>query len=300
MRKVDCFNYWPGQHTIIGEVKNRLPSDIKASLMQGSLHADYGIYVERDQHGVICELDKLLHIGRKREFGKDHIVEIDESGIPEYDYFFIKPRDFENGRGVFFDMSRPCCSLEWCPWGSRIVSPVTIRSKTLKRLGIGRISRIWDFQTVELIISAAVKHLFESNDVTGLQYDPCWPSDDGCDHKSTEPPAFVARIVRGTYQCANDLDVGKNYCAQHSITIGPYPFCLWTPREALSQDDFQILTSIRVGAKEYFPYKSLWVVSRKVVVMLLQHKVSGLQQATVFMKKPFRPLLLDDNPCEGP
>ena len=260
--------------------------------MKGTPHADYGIYVDSSKSDIALELDSLLRICKKRDFGKDHIVEIDKSGISDYEYFRILPRDLEDGKDLFFELRRPTCSAEWCPSGACRVSPVMIRQKVLKRLGIARIGRIWDLKTVELVLAADVKKVFESANVTGLAYEECWPRESN-DH-SGEPPAFVAKIIRGTYECALDIDVGKNYCPKHSIAIGPYPFCCWTPREALTSDDFQMIHTIKVGQKEYYYYNAWWIVSRKVVELLLTNRVSGLKQATVFLKEPFRPWLIDD------
>jgi hypothetical protein len=203
------------------------------------------------------------------------------------------PKDLEDNKDVFFDLSRPTCSLEWCPWGSKRTSPVTITPKAMKRLGIARVGRIWDFQTVELIVSRDVRVLFDAAKVTGLEYEACWPTGPE-QRRQGEPPAYLARVTDGTYQCAEDVDVGRNYCPEHSIAIGPYPFCLWTPRDALLAKDFQMLHTIRVRGKDYYRYMSLWIVARRILELLLSNKVPGLKQATVFLKGVFRPLLTDD------
>ena len=67
MGTVNCFNYWPGPHTIIGDVKARLPDHIRGALMKGSVHADCGIYVEAANSEIVSELDNCFRsAGRER------------------------------------------------------------------------------------------------------------------------------------------------------------------------------------------------------------------------------------------
>jgi hypothetical protein len=282
----------------MAKVKQSLPAHINAALMKGTPLTEDGIYVESTMANIVRDLDTLLGICTRTDFGRDHIVEVTESAVAGYDHFFIAPKVLYYNKQVFFEMSRPTCSSDICPWGARILSPITISPRVLKGLGIAYLSRWWNFKAIELIVSRAVRDLFLSEGITGLEYEECWPIGGHDDGKGGEPPAYVARMRNGSYQCAQNIDVGKNYCKEHSIAIGPYPFGLWTPGEALSKDDFQMLTAIRASTKEVFRYQSLWVISRRVLELLLRNRVSGLKQATVFLKEPFRPLLTDDNPCE--
>lgn len=278
----------------MAHAKNGLPSHIKAELMKGSRLTDYGIYVEASKHDIVLRLDSLLGICVRTDFGKDHIVEIDRTGIPGYEYFFIDPKTVDYGRHVFFEMSQPTCSLGICPWGARITSPVRVGQRALKGLGIAYVSRPWKFRANELLVSRAVRDVFVSANVTGLEYEECWPNG-GVDRSKIElAPAYLARIVEGSYQCSKDIIPGTNYCAEHSSVLAPYPFGLWTPREALAPDDFQNIDTLRVGSRVYYYNTPWWVISRRVLELLLANRVPGLQDATVFLNERFRPLLTDD------
>jgi hypothetical protein len=276
------------------DVINSLPSHLRDRLMRGWL----GVEVEKSE--VIKELDRILGIGKKRDFVKTHRLEIDRNYLADYSHFFIAPRILEENEDVFFDVSPPTCDVHIeatgsgmvCPWGSRITSPIAIRPESLKGLGIAEISRVWDFRTKELVLSTEVKKLFEYENVTGLDFQECWTKDGGENKQVGEPPAYVARIVNGTYQCGDDIIPGRDYCEKHSIVLTPYIFGERTPREALSEHDFQRLSSVRVGNKEYYHYKSLWVVTRRVLELLLKHRVRGLRPATVILDEPFRPLIV--------
>src|SRR5260370_42659707 len=125
MEKIECFAYWPVSSRVTeADVKSKLPHHLRDALMKGSRLSDFGIYIDAAKTAVVGKLDRFFGICTRREFVKTHVLEVGSDSIRDYEYFHIMPRDLEDGKDVFFDMSRPTCSFaETCPWGARITSP---------------------------------------------------------------------------------------------------------------------------------------------------------------------------------
>jgi hypothetical protein len=156
------------------------------------------------------------------------------------------------------------------------------------RLGIAQIGRVWQ-SVIELLVASAVKRLFDSAGVTGLEYEPCIPSEEGPDELS--PPGYLARLVVRAYQTASDILPGSNRCTRHSVVTAPHLFDLRTPGDALRDSDFQMIDRVRIKGSDYFYYKPLWVVARRVLELLLDNRIRGLRPAGWILREKFRPLV---------
>src|SRR6266478_1547755 len=295
MKKVEWVSYWPTSRDISErDVINALPPRLKQSLFKNWLGA------EINRSDVILELDERFQIGKTKEYVKTHRLEIHRSCISDYSHFIISPRILEANEHVFFQVTHPTCDVDTrktgsgmvCPWGSRIISPILILQKCLKNLDLAQICRVWDFQAKELVMSPAMKEIFDTEGITSLDYEECWTTEKPGPSVGRRPPAYVARVSRGGYQSGDDIIVGRDYCLKHSIVLTPYIFGERTPQEGLGQDDFQRLGEVRIGNKEYHHYKSHLVITRRALELLLKHRVRGLRPATVILTQPFRPLIV--------
>lgn len=293
MARIDCVAYWPTTPGVgIADVKSGLPALFRKELLSGSARADYGIYVDSAKQHIIVQLDSRFGIGRTRDYVKERVLEIDQSYVADYTHFFLAPRTLDHHEDVFFDLMKPACEPDTCPWGARRISTVSIRVEVVPQLGIAQISRLWDYQSVELVVSLHVKQLLDGHGVSGLEYEPCSVTGNCEPSPRVAEPPYLARIVPATYQFGADIIPGTNYCEKHSIALAPFVFGRQTPREAIKEVDFQRIDVIRVRDKDYYYYKSLWIVSQRVLRLLLDHKVSGLTRATGFLDQPFRPLVV--------
>ena len=208
--KLDYTSYWSAKpYVSVSDLKEKLSESVLKSLLRGEKF-EHGIYVETSASDVIEEIDKAFQIGRKKEVTKFRHLEIDKAEISNYTHFQICPKGLEHNRQVLFDLDRPKCKSETCPWGSGISSLITIKRKSLKNLGIAQIGRLWSDRQ-EYIISSEVKTLFESEGVTGLEYEPCINEGENSSAVPGEVGAYFAKIVPETYELADNVTL-KTYC----------------------------------------------------------------------------------------
>jgi hypothetical protein len=288
--KFDYISYYSTQSFVgISDLKEKLPVSIQKELLQGEKFK-HGIYVEISATDIIEEIDKIFKIGKKMEVAKFRQLEIDELEIPDIAYFQINPKGLEHGRQVLFDLDRPKCKSESCPWGSGISSPITIKQKSLKNLGIAQIDRLWGDRP-ELIVSTEVKTLFESEGITGLKYEPCISGGEDISGISEKADAYLATILPKTYHLADDI-ILKTYCKKHKIILNYEVFNTRFSKEAIINSDFQLIKELRVGRKTYIYYIGQWVISQKVLNLLLKHKVPGLKPYGYVLGQKFLPIII--------
>jgi hypothetical protein len=278
--KLEVNQYWPTRRDVsVEQVKRRLPRRLCEELID-----DYGIQVESSKREVISRLEAMLQLGARKQFVKYHHVEVSKSEIDQYTHFFIVPRSLDWTMGqVLCEMSPPVCTTERCPWGVEIASSVKVKERALDRAdlcGIGGPPRM----SVHLVISTELHALFEGHGVTGLECEPC-----GVGHN--ESGAYVGRVVRGGCQTGIEIFMGSVHCEEHRTIIGALVADLRTPAEKLVPDDFQTLDRVVIGSREFFPPNPPWVVSRRVLKLLLQYRIRGLTAAGWFLKQKFRPLV---------
>jgi len=275
----------------IEEVRKRLPEEIKRSLMHGWKHTDSGIYVESAKTEVINYLDKRLAVAKCGQFIRYSYLEADANDIDHFDYFFIEPSLFRHHRDVFFEMALPTCTdrCGCCPSGARIASTWRIKKTRLGTLDFGEITRFWQFRSIELVVSSRLKRLFDAHEVSGLEYERCDLSNGDVAGEASGDSPYIARIVPETQQWADDI-VLRTYCRTHNAIMSYDVFNVHTSRNVMPRFDFVLISGVRVGSNDYYYSRSGWVVSRKILRLLLENKVRGLRQATVMLQEKFRPL----------
>ena len=295
--------YMPGKKTILyNTIRKQLPEYIKNELIRHPDNPYYpdGLYVEVETYktDVIAYLDKLFYINDSYDFLKRIDLEVDKSEMPNFTHFEIFPNPLEWGREVFSNIVRPTCDTESCPVGARMLSPVRISPKKAKRIDIAEIGRPWGHER-ELMVAPWVRKIFESEGITGLEYEPCVLDDGKWFSEPPGPIPFVARVIPKTYHSADDILVGKYYCEKHTI-----PMYFWLINEKISSGvltdhDFQTIDRVIVKGKTYYYYQPGLIITRRVLELLLKHKVRGLLERAFFLKEKFLPVILDQSTPVG-
>jgi hypothetical protein len=289
--KFDYISYWSAKPYVdLLDLKKTLPTSIQEGLLKGDKF-QYGINVETSFTDIVREIDRVFQIGKTRDIVKFRHVEIDNDEIPNYMYYRIAPKGLEHNKQVLFDLSRPKCHSEVCPWGSGITSPITIKQKALKKLGIAQIRRLWSDRP-ELILSSELKGLFDSVGITGLEYEACVNETDKVSGSSEKPDAYFARITPVTYQLADDI-ILKTHCRKHNIILNYDVFNLRTPEGALLHSDFQVITELKIGRETYTYYMGQWIISRKVLELLLKNKIPGLGPIGYVLGRKYIPIIIE-------
>lgn len=288
--KFDYISYWSAIPYIgFSELKERLPLNVQKGLLQGEKF-EQGIYIESSDTDIIKEIDKAFKIGKKKEVTKHRHLEIDKAEIPNYTHFQIDPKGLEHGKELLFDLTSPSCRSDACSWESSINSPIVIKEKSLENLGIAQIHRLWS-DRLELIISSKVKKYFDSENVTGLEYEPCIDEGKETSAISREADAYLATIISETYQLADDI-ILKTFCKKHNVILNYDVFNMRTPKRAILDSDFQVIKNLRVGRKTYIYYRGRSIISRKVLDLLLKHKVPGLKPYGYVLNQKFLPFII--------
>ncbi|MHC4068106.1 MAG: hypothetical protein ACYS18_02090 [Planctomycetota bacterium] len=289
--KIDYMSYWSAKPYVgVSDLKEKLPISVQKGLLQGEKF-EHGIYVETSATDIVKQIDKVFKIGKKKEVTKFRHLEVNKAEISNYTHFQINPKELEHDRQLLFDLMRPQCKSEVCPWGSGISSPIIIKQKSLKNLGIAQIGRLWGNRP-ELIISSEVKALFDSEGVTGLKYEPCVNETDKASGISGKTDAYLTTIVPETYQLADDI-ILKNHCRKHHIILNYEVFNIRTPIDVILDYDFQTIKGLKVGRKAYTYYRGHWIISRKVLRLLFEHKIPGLKPYGRVLAEKFIPFLID-------
>lgn len=299
LRKIEYFWYSPvvkkyrKPHIGIADMRKKLPDHIKNELL---IHpfSEHSILVEKRKESVVFFLDKFLKI-EKNVFDRTHHIEIIEDEIDNYDYFFIRLRDLNWGQQINYDFSKPTCKTEACPWGAQITSPTRINSRSIRSLNLGEIYDIWDIRK-RFVISKMLKDIFESEGVTGLEYEPCLVEHQKGkkdNAKIFKDRFYVAEISPSIAQYARDIFL-HHYCKKHSIIIS-YDICnVVIPRDVVLEYDFQMINRAVVKGKEYFYRIPFFFASRRVLKILLENKIRDLRPMGVYLKKCFLPVPFED------
>jgi hypothetical protein len=279
----------------IADIRKKLPDEISRQLVQDTpIRSSNCICVETSRNDAVRYLDRVMKI-KNNDFAKRRWIEIAENQVENYDYFFLGLRDLDWGKHVEYDVTRPSCAHETCPIGSRRTSPVSVNPRTNLGLSLARISGIWEM-SVSFLISRGLKDVFDSNGVTGLAYEPSLINSEG-DRKSRptslESHFFYAKISNGLAQQAGEIYL-HDWCKVHGVIVRFDIVDVCTPRSAILDYDFQMITKVSVKGHEYHYRLPHWIVSRKVLKILLEENVRDLRVITPFLKKPFMPVLLAD------
>jgi hypothetical protein len=276
-----------GAYISLEDIKKTLPQHIISQLLDSK--NELYVKVETFKTEVVEYLDKHFRIGESFDFTKNVSLETDKSEIPNFTHFHIMPDALEFGRHVFCNIIRPTCRKEACPAGSKICGPVRIHPKKNKRIGITRIARPWA-NDVELVISPLLKNLFDEEGITGLEYERCMLENTDWLSEPPGPAPYFARIVYKTKGCAEDIKVKEYICEEHSYLMRFAVNNGWVLRDNLSDDDFQCIDGVVIKGRTYrYPAHPGMIISRKLLQLLLKHKIRGLCPATYHFNEKFRP-----------
>lgn len=298
--KIEFFYYWPAKkRTVMTDIKKELPPHILSELVTSPV-ADSAIMVETSKREVVRFLDELLGIGTKflglvtkTNYTKYLHVEIDASELDSYEFFFISPVTLELRKDVTFAFRSPSCASGYCQTGAAIIAPIRIKGKHANRLNLGELCWEWD-QAITLIISRRLKDLFDERGLTGLKYSACFVDSDQESADATsingKPPFFQATFDAATCQHASAINV-RTWCKKHMVITDYDLFELETRRQDLLSADFQMIDRVIVGKAAFLFRRPLWVVSRRVLRLLLEERVTGLRTKGPLLKQRFLPLV---------
>jgi hypothetical protein len=284
--------YWPTERSVtVQQLKRRLRSEVKAELMSGTPILDNGICIESSKVEAVKKLEDELGLPGNRGVIKTVHVEIDRKSLGEFQFFTIDPQTAAYDEDVFFDMRWPSCKqVAVCPWGVAITSAVTVLRRAYKPYLLGRILPHLEMAVV-LLVSGQVRAVLESTGIHGLEYMPCVLREpNGSSTQNNE--CLVARIRHKVAERASHIITGQNYCPAHSTVQTPYVFDPRIERAEVAGHDFVEVNSVKVNEKVFWYYMPTWFVSRRVLEVLMDNKVPGLQRVTMILNEKFKPVLI--------
>ena len=249
------------------------------------------VTVDTVKKDVVEYLDRAFRVSHSNAFKKMVKLEIDRAEIDSYDYFIIMPKVYQLGKGIFGSVKRPTCDSESCPVGASLVLPLRITPTLCRRIGIGFLHHLWP-QYWEFLLSSKVKHIFESEGITGLEYAPCIvETSKGKSVKDVEP-LHLAKPIHLTEDYAESITINKGtFCEKHSVIFSYQMMGHHVRRSNLSGHDFACVERVSIGAREYRYSRHHLIVSRKVVKSLLNHRISGLVPIGFYHGERFLPIM---------
>jgi|GEM_PF-4855759 len=281
----------------IADIRAQLPKEVTSELMEANVWQwPNSICVETYKESVIGYLDEVMKVRSRNRFSRARAIEISEDEIDDYDYFFIDVRTMDWKKQIDYEITRPTCKYEPCPWGAKRTSPTRIYSRRIRGVNIGRICDIWDLGT-RFVISEKLRELFDAAGVTGLGYEPCLV-EHRKDNKSA-PVVFSDRLyvgeIRPSMAQRADKIFAHCYCKRHRVIIS-FDVCnLTTPRAQVLLYDFQMADRLVVGRKEYIYRTPRWFVSRRVLKILLERASHDLRPAGSYLGELFVPVPLEND-----
>jgi hypothetical protein len=275
--KLECVQFWSTKGDDV-RAQESLPAQLRQELIEGA----WGIQVEASKTQVIEELEKRLKIGKSDDFVKYTHVEVDKSEIPNYSHFFIRPQEFGWKEEVFFEVTpQTCTAHNMCHWGVKIASPIQLRSSSLQ--GIGGIGGRPMLHTKLLFVTSEVRDLFESEGISGLEYESFEDLDGAAE------PGFVAEVTHAAHHIGTKI-IAKA-CPVHHSMFGCFVFDFQTPNDGL-RNDFQMIDRVTVKGIDYAYVYPFLIVSQKVLNLLFAHSVAELESITTMLDEQFRPLIV--------
>lgn len=279
------------------EAIRKIPSEIIDQLIQDP-RVKGSMYVEYDKKEVVNYLDHLFGIETLRGY-KHHHLEINRTEIPKYSHYNILPYQLEWDRKVFGEIVRPTCFCsDACPVGSRLLSPVRIKPKLIRNIGIAEIGRPWG--TVrELVISALLKEIFDAEGITGLKYERIVLGDKKQTSESQDSAPYLARITYATHKYADDIHIRSYYCQKHRMPSSYHLLNARIPRDVLCDNDFQVIDKIFVKGQAYRYFRPYLIISRRILEILLDNKIRGLCKRGYFLEQRYLPVIFADESQNG-
>jgi hypothetical protein len=288
--KLEIYQYWPtGKGVTIEDLKGALPAQLRRELLDGPKFLET-LSIERSKREAVAQLDKQLGVGTRGVVKQPYLETqlVDRNG---YSHFVIRPQQLERGKDFEVTITPPRCMTrpDFCPWGSRMLTPLTVNMNVISGLGIAELWRQWGLSEVDLLVSVDTKDLFDREGITGLEYKQCqYRTQAG---PSTTPSlVYHARLTQEGRENGMDIIVGDNFCTEHNIIYDPIVFGRYLKRSNIPNTDFVRITTLTVGKTDYHFYKPMWLISRKCLDVMLSNKVAGLEYAGWFFDELFRPV----------
>ncbi len=195
----------------ISDIRSRLPDTVRRELLFHSNIRDSNcIDVDIHKTEVVVYLDKIMDV-KNYVYGKGHNIEISEEERSKYAYYYIDVRSVEWDKHIKYEITRPTCDNEICPYGATIISPIQINGETISRIKFGRIHGPWLLE-VKFIISDQLGSLFKDYGISGLSYERCELTNNKNDIY------YMATVTKSVIQHAIVVYL-HNFCERHSIII---------------------------------------------------------------------------------
>ena len=279
------------------QIRFSLPAVLQERLIPNPPNIPFAIYVDSSDTTLIGELDQYLKIGKRNSLVRRfRQVEIDASHVEEFEWYLIAPDGFETPRDFSCTVERAhCAATTWCPFGAAIRPPFEMLARKLGRKQIAWLGYP-NQNTVEIFVHRDIHDLFVEAGITGLNYEPC-ALRKKVDGVEVVTPDFgmVAHVADGGHIVASSVN-SKWVCPEHKYLSVPYSE-LRDPvlrREYLKPLDFQAIRRVHVKGETYLKIMPSWYVSRRVMKVLLEAKVKGLQRITTFLDEGFLPVIFAD------
>lgn len=273
-------------------VMKNLPDCIRKELLQDERLLVYPS-VEAHKKEIIQYFDRVFGIGKTRDIRKEHNLEIDKREIGRFTHFEIGPKTLEIDREFFVDLQKPTCESFYCYTGMKLLSAVRMNLRKAKSIGIAELGFGAFGKRVYLAISAELKDIFDAEGITGLEYEPIEVTD--VDLSDKFRPPYMARIRNVIYQKADEVIPSDWACHKHRVIWAPVCVSLRFPLNAVSNADFVEMGGVIAKGQVYnYKVNQHFIVTRRVLELLLNNKIKGLTRMAFILKTKFIPIRFDE------
>jgi hypothetical protein len=309
---------------IVAETRDSFPMYVDKAMMIKHGHHLYGSYmvIDAEHHEAVIYLDNLFKEQiAEGKCWRTYNIEINKKEIPNYSHFSIRPYNLYHGTQLFCSVKQPTCEIDGCMEGAKLISKVVLKKKRSSKLDIGIISYTHN-KDIVLFISARLKRIFDLEGVTGLIYEKakyiikprrrsftkdgvlhCLCKETGKPEDDPAPGAeepFIARLKYAIYGQADEIrtkffpvisETPALYCTIHSYLSPHATFPGYMiPSANLGNWDFIEVQGVKVDGHLYNYRFNEFIVSRKILEILIKCKAKGLRNMGVFLRTTFRPL----------
>lgn len=271
--------------------KPLLPDWVKARLLEKDGATQNEIIANAADAEIVAFLDEYFHIGRKKEYTRYCHIEATEDEIGAYDFFAIRPADIEFPRDVVGDTAEPSCPTGLCQRGARLLSPLCLRTKRATQNDMAVVTD-WNASII-LVLSAQLKTALEAMGVAGLTYEPCTIPTSGTPASAGSPP-YTACLNTCTYHAADSIHI-HSQCVKCTTILDYALHGVRLDREAILPSDFLAIDRVVIpgrifGKTTYFYSRPHWIISRRVLQLLLGGSFRGLRPMGFFLGQRFLPV----------
>lgn len=274
--RFECVEYWPTNPRVSPlDVKKEVPVILSQHLLVGGSFS-YGIFVDMPSGDVENAFDELFKINSSCDYIKRRRIEVSGSDIDGFDFFRLSPEVVEPFGGyVIVDNPTDEDSL---------VSAMREVRRSCAPPAIFEIGA--NTPGIVLAISDSLYTAFDENAVTGLHLKGIVPGkggNDGCAFR-------LATLEEGGYCEADAIVAGAGDDLAAGRVLAPHLVNQRFPRQGLRPLDFQRIDRVVVKGQSFLYIKPRWIVSRRIVKIMLQMKVKGLKRITLKLNEKYIPV----------